>query len=128
MKPAHDGLPLVARNDARALGVRVPEDIDSDRNGRVAPHSGGMSTAPCSAEKIPNHRRPRGMGAGATGKPTDRVYAVEFRLVLEADLTIRPDPDRPTKHAFVEPNRSETLAEYEQALANTRTQWQQVWP
>ena len=127
MTPASDGLPLVARS-ARALGVRVPQDVSPDAHGEIASSSGGMSAAPCSVLKVPNHRRPLGMGHGATGPRQDRVYAVAFENVRAVGLAIRPDPAAPLLHAFVEPPEAQTLGAYETALGDTRPSWRQVWP
>jgi hypothetical protein len=43
---------------------------------------------------------------------------------VAARLVLRPDPDRPAEHGFVEPDRKMSLAEYEAALGATRDQWQ----
>ena len=127
MTPDVDGLPKAGRS-ARMLGVRVPEDIVSDENGFVRPGTGGMSIAPNSAWNVPNHRRPRGMYMGSTGKYDDRMYALTDSGIPADKLKVRPDPLQPDRHAFVEPAVTAELARYESDLANTRNDWRQVWP
>jgi hypothetical protein len=78
--------------------------------------------------KIPNHRRPRGIGNGSTGPQGDRVYAVAFDDVQAVGLTIRPDPKCPLVHAFIEPSAVVALSAYEASLVSTRPAWRQVWP
>ena len=126
MTPDVDGLPRVGRS-ARSLGVRVPDDIKPDTSGVVHPGQGGLSVAPCSMWKLPHHRRPLPMGRGSTGSARDCVYSLPFDRV-PIELTARPDPMQPFKHAFIEPGSSVVLEDYDNALAGTRTQWQRVWP
>lgn len=121
---------MVARS-ARALGVRVDgtfRDVHPDHEDRIAPGTGGMSVAPLSEWNLPNHRRPLGMGRGSTGPREDHVFAVEEDSVARAALVVRPDPSRPTKHAFVEPVELVELPLYEMNLASTRESWVRVWP
>jgi hypothetical protein len=130
MTPAEDDLPVVARS-ARALGVRVGgpnSDVVLDDEGRVAPGTGGMSVAPTSMWNLPNHRRPIGMGRGSTGKEEDRVFSIERENLAKADLKVRLDEYRPTKHAFVEPVEPVVLPSYETKLASARADWVQEWP
>lgn len=127
MTPSEDGLPRVARS-ARALGVRVPQDVRLDASGNLAPGTGGMSVAPESVWNLPHHRRPRGLGRGSTGPTADRVFGVEEPPLREARLEARRDPKRPDKHAFVEPTDPVALSVYESALAQTRPSWGLVWP
>ena len=68
------------------------------------------------------------MGRGSTGPVSDRVFGVEEAPLAEARLAVRPDPDRPDKHAFVEPVARVGLADYESALASTRPRWVRTWP
>lgn len=127
MTPSEDGLPVVARS-ARALGVRADKDIRLNSEGRVLPGCGGMSVAPSSVWNLPNHRRPRGMGRGSTGPAADRMFSIAPESVSSAGLLVRPDPERPAKHAFIEPPEVIELFRYEAMLGSTRTQWKQVWP
>jgi hypothetical protein len=130
MMPDIDGLPIVARHP-RALGVRVEgahKDVHLDSDGRLVPGSGGLSVAPAEPWNIPNHRRPKGMGRGSTGPNEDRVYSIVHGSLAEAELTARPDPARPSKHAFVEPREPVTLTVYEASLGRTREKWTRAWP
>jgi hypothetical protein len=124
MTPADDGMPTVGRS-GRSLGVRVPLDIQIDSEGRVYPATGGMSVAPDSMWHLPHHRRPRGMGRGSTGPAIDWVFSLSQ---VSNDLTVRPDPDRPTKHAFIEPAEIVPLETYETSIARTRPDWRRAWP
>jgi len=127
MTPAADGLPVVARN-ARSLGVRVPEDVRPDADNRVLPGAGGLSVAPGSMWNLPNHRRPRGLARGSTGPADDRVFSLSLMCVSIAGLSVRHDPVRPFKHAFIEPLSELPLPTYEAMLAGTRPDWRQEWP
>ena len=127
MTAASDGLPLEGRS-ARLLGVRVPDDVKPDEEGRVHPGQGGMSVAPGSIWNVPTHRRPRGMGQGSSGHAEDRVYSVATTEVLSAGLVVRNDPIRPSKHAFVEPQEPTEMTTYEKLLSSTRPLWRQSWP
>jgi hypothetical protein len=127
MMPDADGLPKTGRS-GRMLGVRVPQDINLDEKGFVWPGTGGMSVAPNSTWNVPNHRRPRGMGMGSSGKFDDRMYALADASIPADKLNVRADPIRPYWHAFVEPAVRIELAGYETNLASTRNDWRQVWP
>lgn len=122
MTPAEDGLPRGGRS-ARALGVRVPQDIQPDAEGAVIPGIGGMSVAPGSILNLPNHRRPRAYGSGSTGPDEDRIYAVEDDSLAAHPLLLQPDPNRPTRHATIEPEERTPLESYESALTATREDW-----
>ena len=124
MTPAADGLPTVGRS-ARSLGVRVPQDIRADADGNVWPGQGGMSVAPDSMWNVPNHRRPRSMERGSTGPAFDQVFAL---VSIQVGLAVRLDPDRPTKHAYVEPASVVPLEAFEDSIADTRPEWKRVWP
>ena len=127
MTPETDGKPAL-KPTGRGLGVRRAVDLAVDERGNVHPSTGGMSVAPCSAWKVPNHRRPIGMGKGSTGPAGDRIYAVPFEGARGEGLTIRPDPARPFLHAFIEPSATMPCTAYENALTHTRPHWRQVWP
>jgi hypothetical protein len=127
MIPNVDEFPRTGRS-ARMLGVRVPGDIPVDANGFVKPDTGGMSVAPNSAWNIPTHRRPRGMGNGSSGNSHDRMHALAGKAIPVDKLKVRPDPQYPQMHAFVEPAMMIELEGYESNLAATRKEWEQVWP
>ena len=127
MLSGHDGKPQLGRS-AKCLGVRVPADIKPDASNDVHPGTGGMSVSPDSSLNVPNHRRPKAMGHGSTGPDDLRLYAIAKVRVSIEDLTLRPDPKRATKHAFVEPSQVMPLTLYEDALGSTRDDWRQIWP
>lgn len=64
MRPTDAGLPMVG-SSKRMLGV-LPSETDS-ADGTFGPGTGGMSVSPDSPWNVPDHRRPRAMGRGATG-------------------------------------------------------------
>lgn len=102
---------------ARMLGVRPgppPNDIPV-HNGLVQPNTGGMSVAPDRPENLPFFRRPPQYGG--TGK--DPVWFLPISL-LGADLIYVQDR---SDHGLVEPARTMTLDEYQQALAQTAPSW-----
>ena len=68
------------------------------------------------------------MRMGSAGKIADRIYALADAAVPVDKLTVRRDPKRPEMHAFVEPAVMIALAEYERDLADTKSNWRQVWP
>lgn len=107
--------------------MRVPEDIRSDEAGVVAPATGGMSVAPGSLWNLPNHRRPRRLGRGSTGRDEDVVFAI-VETAIEGDLVARPDPRAPDRHAFVEPSRRMLLSAYVARLRETRGVWKAAEP
>ena len=127
MLSGDDGKPQLGRS-AKSLGVRVPADIKPDAAGDVHPGTGGMSVSPDSSLNVPNHRRPMAMGHGSTGPDDLGMYAIAKVRVSIGNLTLRPDPRRATKHAFVEPNQVMPLMHYEGALGSTRDDWRKIWP
>ena len=127
MTPAPDGLPILGRS-ARSLGVRVPDDVHPDTAGFVSTGTGGMSVSPASMWNLPHHRRPRGAGRGSTGPASDFIFSTETSVLAVQSLTVRLDPERPGKHAYVEPSERVLLAAYEQSLAATRSGWKLVQP
>jgi hypothetical protein len=127
MTPASDSPPLEGPTH-RTLGIVVPEDVRPDAGGCVHWGGGGVSVAPCMLWKLPNHRRPRDMGRGSTGKNTDHVFSLSLESVRNVELATRADPDRVTKHALVEPDGSMLLDDYRAAIARTRIEWKRVWP
>lgn len=111
---------------ASTLGVRGGVDIAPDGSGNVHPGPHGMSVAP-SLRDLPMHRVPkrlRHLREGAAGSDSTKVWrhgegvfavgAVAPHLVLQ--------PDRPD-HGVVAPDAVMPLAQYEAALAETRSGW-----
>jgi hypothetical protein len=118
---------------ALALGVRVPPDehadIDVSADGLVEPRTGGMSVAPA-WRLLPVHRIPRRLrdrfprAAGKIQLFLWRMGEGPFTEGPFADrLFFRPDPEKPSKHGFVEPKARMPVGEYQAALAATRDQW-----
>jgi len=118
-----DGLPQVGRS-ARQLGVRTRDRLPhndvkaSNPDDPVIPGE-GMSAAPHDPANLGKNRRPPQVNGG-TGK--DPVWEIDAGA-LGPDLQFVQD--KPT-HGFVGPGRAMTLAEYERALAATRTMWVRV--
>ncbi len=119
--------------DARSLGVRVPPsldvDIEPDAAGFVQPGRGGMSVSP-EAALLPIHRLPRRLKdkfPRASGSNLDAVWQMGVGAFVAgevaAQLVLRPDPDRPIAHGFVEPANRMLCAEYQAALTATRELW-----
>ncbi len=125
MTPTEYGLPLVGPGKRR-LGVLPTETTMSD--GTFGPGTGGMSVSPDSPWHVPHHRRPRGMGKGATGPAEDWVFGIEQDALSPAALAARPDPSNPERHAFIEPTSVMTLPAYAAALSATQWAWRCAWP
>jgi hypothetical protein len=116
-----------------ALGVRVPPaehaDIDVGSGGLVEPRTGGMSVAPA-WRLLPAHRIPRRLRdrfPRASGKNQVFLWRTgegSFTQGPFADrLLFRPDPEKPDKHGFVEPEVGMPVGEFQAALAATRDRW-----
>ncbi len=114
------GSPKVEQS-ARGLGVRVPDDIEPDGAGNVAPHPGtgdGMSTAPDDPRNLPPIRRP--VKCGGTNK-NDTLFAIP-RSGLTSSPGLELDDDSST-HTTVMPKTTMSLEAYRQHLAKTRSAW-----
>jgi hypothetical protein len=88
-----------------------------------------MSVAPA-WRLLPVHRIPRRLRAKfprPAGKNQCFVWRMgegPFREAPVADrLLLRPDPEKPNAHGFVEPVCTMPVGEYQAALAATRDQW-----
>ncbi len=68
------------------------------------------------------------MKRGSTGRADDRMYALADTSIPADRLQVRLDPQHPKIHAYIEPAAVVLLQQYEIDLANTRTDWRQVWP
>ena len=68
------------------------------------------------------------MMRGSTGRPEDRMYELGHSSIPPSRLSVRPGPEAPGRHAFIEPALEVELHLYEKALADTRNRWDQVWP
>jgi hypothetical protein len=133
-----DGEPELGRGKNQ-LGVLVGSDEHDDlveEGGQVRPHTGGMSVSP-SLETLPLFRIPRRLrdkyperfpdATGSNNLHCWRLGEGEFLAgAIAADLVLRPDPEQPEKHGFIEPERKMTVKEYEDAIAATRPSWK-IW-
>ncbi len=118
------------------LGVRVGSDEGDDipdEEGWVLPGTGGMSVAP-TLDTLPIHRIPRRLRAkyperfpNAVGSNQLHCWSmgegdfVEGRIADK--LALRPDPAKPKRHGFVEPEEKMSIADYEAALTATQALW-----
>src|SRR4051794_34156891 len=110
---------------ATTLGVRTVPDETPDLpvdDGAVRPGTGGMSVAPA-WQKLPAHRIPRRlahMAPGAKGNNSLRCWRIgegPFEAGRVAPcLALRPDPERPEEHGFVEPHEVMSFERYNEAL------------
>jgi hypothetical protein len=117
MKDDGEGRPVCGPT-GRTLGVRLEADIPIRQAGMVEPRTGGMSVALGDIQNLPIHRRPPEHG----GIGPDPVWQIE-ESDLPSTLVLRPDPDDPSRHGFIEPTEPMPLSEYQQALAASRGFW-----
>jgi len=115
-----DGQPRLGAS-SRTLGVRPLIDVPGDAADVVDPGVGGMSVTIEDPMLLPTHRRPSAFG----GTGPDPLFAIE-REVLGPDLEWRADFEGPSGHGFVEPVRTMTFDEYQEAIWATRSRWRQV--
>jgi hypothetical protein len=126
------GLPHVAPS-AASLGVRLPPDkhadIVVDGHGLVEPGTGGMSVSPA-WRFLPVHRIPRRLRVKfprAAGKNDLFIWRMGEGPFTSGPVTerllLRLDPEKPQKHGLVEPTARMPVADYQQALAQTRGYW-----
>ena len=123
MTPDADGWPQVGRS-ARQLGVRAFDqaphnDVSAANPDDIVNPDEGMSAAPNDPANLPKNRRPGQLNRGAGRDPVWEMETDE--LGPELDYA----QDRPT-HGVVGPKTPMTLAEFEQALATTRSKWVRV--
>lgn len=121
---ADGAFPLVEQS-AAGLGVR-PQDINVNPSGDVRPNSGGMSVAP-EWRSLPHWRIPRRLQhrcQKATGRDELfcwRLGEAEFKNEpIGSFLMLQVDSPR---HGLVQPAGIMPLAEYQRALAGTRSGW-----
>lgn len=117
MKVAADGRPVIGTRGS-TLGVRPTDPANTNPsavfdvaavNDTDLVHPGeGLSTSP-----DPNSRQPRRGQA---------VFEIETD---DLGPNLAPHHDKPG-HCLLEPSRAMTLAQYQQALADTRDLWQRV--
>lgn len=114
-----DGDRPLIEDSARALGVRVGLDVEPDAAGNVHPGR-GLSIAPDDLYSLPGHRRPQ--EHGGTGR--DPVWVINEPSLSEA---LEVSVDRP-EHGVIGPSAPTALNQYQETLADTQTDWSQVWP
>ena len=120
MKESAGGFPEIGAS-ARTLGVRPGVDVPAWNAGdSLQPRQGGLSVSPDDPMNLPYFRRPPAL----QGVGKDPVWSIAD-LELGPDLIYRPDPAQ-AGHGFVEPARSMTLNEYQDALAQTQGRWKKV--
>jgi hypothetical protein len=117
MKEDEEGRPACGPS-ARTLGVRLDGDIVVRADGSVEPGTGGMSVGLGDPEHVPPHRRPSEFG----GWGRDPLWMID-EADLPSMLKLRPDPEAPLRHGFVEPIERMSLAAYQEALAVSRGFW-----
>lgn len=117
MKESSGGLPEVGAS-SRTLGVRPRFDVLAGNPGDIVqPGQGGLSISPHDPMNLPRHRRPPDL----QGVGKDPVWCIED-TELGPDLVYRRDPAQ-QGHGFIEPARPMTLADYQDALAQTQARW-----
>lgn len=120
MRKDQGGAPLCG-SDSNMLGARPGVDIRADAEGRVLGGQGGLSVTPDDPKLLPPHVRPPRFG----GKGKLPLFELPTSS-LTAALSYRADPERPTRHGFLEPGSEMLLAEYQAALAATQSAWKEV--
>ena len=124
-----DGRPKVAPT-SRGLGVRVPPaakpDITPDAAGLVKPGTGGMSVSP-NWRDLPYWLIPARLSHlvyGAIGRDDAACFRMGDGPFASGPVTVGLDlrVDGPT-HGLVEPASETAVADYQQALADTRDEW-----
>jgi hypothetical protein len=118
MKSGATGGPRCGDTGA-TLGVR-PRDVKLEGN-LVRPSTGGMSVTPDDPAYLPEEFRPDSLG-GIGRLPVFEISEDAFGETL----SVRPDPKRPTRHAFVEPRLPTSLQEYQRSLCATSSQWRPI--
>ena len=111
-----DGKPKVGC-ETNMLGVRVPPDPRKDivpgPSGTVVPQAGGMSVAHGLAKVavVSYSEKTQTAGAGRPWKQQARLLDDRTRRIcrgrFEWRFALRPDPNDPLIHGFVEPARDE---------------------
>lgn len=125
MRKDEDGLPTVQQS-ASGLGVRVGTDVDIDADGLVLANDKGMSVNPQSHAININMmpKRLKHKYYGATGPNNRYVFRCgdgPFERGPFADgLILIPDSET---HGVVAPTEVMSLADYQAALAATRSTW-----
>jgi hypothetical protein len=127
-----DTLPVVGDDD-NMLGVRSPPhrraDVAPDDDGNVHPGKGGMSVNCDWTKMYVNHvpKRYKHLVKHARGSNKKSIWEMGEGDFASADvneaLSLRVDKEN---HGLVEPRTMMGLAEYRQALADTRRDWKEI--
>lgn len=139
MRPnvANNG-PLVAENNANALGVRVTPpaavaDVETYLQGEVpwvSPLDGtgqpqGISVALLSGCNLPSHRRPQGPPWNGTGAAGLQMWQLDSATLVPDQLQVVPAPlPGQPQHAVISPAQLMPLATYRGYIAATAPSWQ----
>lgn len=123
-----DGLPVVGTT-ATSLGVRLDctapgtrADIDVV-DGRVHPHTGGMSVVADDPMKLPGHRRPPEFQGSQRNLQVFRI----LQSSIPEGLAVRADrPRQVPHHRCVEPAFSMAVDDYVQLISSTRPNWRAI--
>jgi hypothetical protein len=119
MRKGATGMPKCG-DGANELGVRAGVDITPDRDGFVAPGTGGLSVTPDDPSLLPPHVRPAHLG----GRGMLPVFGIETGKLTGA-LSYRPDPRHPRTHGFLEPAQVEQINVYQTNLQTTAPDWRE---
>lgn len=119
MKPDGDGSPRCGDTGA-TLGVRY-RDLAAGEDGLVHPGKGGLSVTPDDPLLMPEEFRPLALGG------IGRLPVFEISEdALGASFSIRSDPKRPARHAFIEPKLPTPLQDYQRLLCATKPNWRPI--
>jgi len=130
MQPDGTG-PLIGHS-SDTLGVREGFDI-KPTDGMVYPNTGGMSVAPMKQD-LPDHlipKRLRKQGYPGARRSNSKPDIFPWRMgegrfeeaPICEKLCLRPDPDSPAVHGFVEPHQPMPVGEYRAAIEATHPNW-----
>jgi hypothetical protein len=126
MKKDQEDLP-VTEQSASGLGVRPGTDVDVDSEANVVANGKGMSVSP-SWRDLPVFRIPRRLRDKSQGaRGSDNVHCFRAGAGLfepgpfAAGLALVPDSP---KHGCIAPAKTVSLAQYQNDLAATRSDWQ----
>ncbi|WP_425614603.1 hypothetical protein NA78x_004476 [Anatilimnocola sp. NA78] len=126
----HENEIPVVGSGKNMLGVRVPPDpnpdIHPDDSGNVQPGNGGMSVAPTWRD-LPHFlvpKRLKELAPKARGRNELACFRFGEGSFAASDVTewlvLRPDS---SIHATVQPGNSMLLADYQNAIGDTREGW-----
>lgn len=126
----NDGLPLVGSTSSSELGVRSEVDIAVDAAGNVILDESGMSVAPgwrvLRFTRIP--KRLRHIVPGAKGQNNTACYTIgpgpfQNGPIANGLELICDEGQPPINHGVIAPTKAVPLGQYQEDLANTRTEW-----